>query len=128
MNSPQPSPRLNPVFDLTSRLAAAAVAVLGLTGWATNLELLKSLHPRWVAMNPLTAVCFILCGAALWLLRRPQGDFCVLPNGNGGGAALRKAGGLIDYGVGAVQSRWVRGAAALCAAAVAALAFMKLSD
>ena len=77
MDSSQPSPRLNPVFDLTSRVAAAAVALVGVTvlvGWAGNLQPLKSLHPSWVAMNPLTAVCFILCGVALWLSRQPQAE------------------------------------------------------
>ena len=45
MDSSQPSPRLNPVFDLTSRVAAAAVALVGVTvlvGWAGNVQPLKA--------------------------------------------------------------------------------------
>jgi len=136
MDSSQPSPRLNPVFDLTSRVAAAAVALVGVTvlvGWAGNVQPLKSLHPSWVAMNPLTAVCFILCGVALWLSRQPRPKFCVLPRpngrtGSGAGAGAGAAQHPLDLGVPLRQPRWVRGIAASCAAGVAALAFMKLSD
>lgn len=38
------------------------IAGLVLTGWSFNIELLKRLVPQFVAMNPLTAVCFILSG------------------------------------------------------------------
>jgi signal transduction histidine kinase/ActR/RegA family two-component response regulator len=51
---------------------AAGVAIgLGsaaLLGWQLNAALLKSVVPGLVAMNPLTAVCFILAGVALWAL------------------------------------------------------------
>ena len=54
-----------------ARLAAAAVIVLGamaLIGWVTKVELLKSfLHPGKIAMNPATAVCFVLAGLSLAL-------------------------------------------------------------
>src|SRR5688572_10692373 len=49
----------------------AAIGALVLVGWAFDVETLKSLlHPNEIAMNPATAVCFILAAAALWLLRR----------------------------------------------------------
>jgi signal transduction histidine kinase len=49
---------------------AAGVAALGvvvLLGWAVDSRLLKSIVPWLVAMNPLTAVAFILAATSLWL-------------------------------------------------------------
>jgi PAS domain S-box-containing protein len=66
--------RLVAVVRAVPPVACAVVAAVGalvLVGWAFDLDLLKTLlHPRAVAMNPATAVCFILTAAALWLLRR----------------------------------------------------------
>jgi PAS domain S-box-containing protein len=104
MLTPEPSPRLNPVFDNTSRAAALVVIGIGLialAGWSANYLPLASIHRGWVPMNPLTAACFILCGAALLFLRKEPG--------------LRRA-------------RWAGGAAALCAGFVAAAALVKLTD
>ncbi|MDQ3441535.1 MAG: ATP-binding protein [Planctomycetota bacterium] len=54
-------------------VAAALVALIGalvLVGWALNVEVLKSLlHPERTAMNPATALSFIACAVALWMLR-----------------------------------------------------------
>ena len=54
-------------------LAAAlvgAIGVLVIVGWALDLELLKSLlHPERTAMNPATALSFIVCAVALWVIR-----------------------------------------------------------
>jgi diguanylate cyclase (GGDEF)-like protein len=36
-----------------------------LVGWQFDLELLKRVHPSFVAMNPVTAVCFLLTGLSL---------------------------------------------------------------
>lgn len=48
----------------------ALIAALVLIGWATDVELLKSLmHPERVAMNPATALSFLLCAVGLWALR-----------------------------------------------------------
>jgi PAS domain S-box-containing protein len=49
-----------------------AVALGALIGWWLNVAPLRSLHPALVAMNPLTASCFILAGLALWLLRTEE--------------------------------------------------------
>jgi two-component system NtrC family sensor kinase len=47
----------------------AAAAGLALVGWAADIEVLKSLlHPARIAMNPMTAVGFVLAAAALWVL------------------------------------------------------------
>jgi two-component system, NtrC family, sensor kinase len=102
--TPEPSPRLDPVFDTTSRIAALAVilvAAAALCGWTFDLMLLARVHPMWTPMNPLTAVCFMLGGVALLLLRQEP--------------ARRR-------------TRWAGGTAALCAGVVTALALVKLSD
>ena len=41
-----------------------------LVGWSFDLETLKRVVPGFVAMNPVTALSFIACGAALWLMTR----------------------------------------------------------
>jgi signal transduction histidine kinase/CheY-like chemotaxis protein len=65
-------PRLVARLRLLARSAAIvviAVALLVLAGWTLDVELFKSmLHPGGIAMNPLTAVSFLLGGAALWAL------------------------------------------------------------
>jgi PAS domain S-box-containing protein len=49
---------------------AISIAILTLVGWALGLGVLASLRPGGVAMNPLTAICFILAGLSLWQLGR----------------------------------------------------------
>jgi methyl-accepting chemotaxis protein len=44
------------------------VAALVLVGWRFDIELLKRVLPGLVAMNPATAVAFIICGSSLWLV------------------------------------------------------------
>ncbi len=54
-----------------SMLAAVAVMLVPcavLVGWIVDIEPLKRMLPRLVAMNPLSACNFILCGAALLVL------------------------------------------------------------
>ncbi|MBA3882783.1 MAG: PAS domain S-box protein [Chthoniobacterales bacterium] len=48
---------------------AISVGALVLVGWTLDLELLKRIVPAFVAMNPATAVFFILAGLALALSR-----------------------------------------------------------
>ena len=53
-------------------VVAAVLVTLGcavLAGWAFRNGLLKALVPGAVAMNPATAVAFILSGVSLWMLR-----------------------------------------------------------
>src|SRR4051812_35395048 len=50
--------------------AVAAVGVLVLMGWAAGCEPLKSVLPGLNAMNPMSALCFVLCGAALGVQMR----------------------------------------------------------
>jgi PAS domain S-box-containing protein len=57
-------------------LVCAPVAALGgvvvLAGWVLEVPLLKSLHPALVTMKANTALCFVLIGAALVLLRHGE--------------------------------------------------------
>ncbi|GAA4001677.1 hypothetical protein GCM10022631_10300 [Deinococcus rubellus] len=53
---------------------AMLMGVLVLLGWQFDLELLKRVHPSFVAMNPVTAVCFLLAGLSLWLSRRTDSE------------------------------------------------------
>ncbi len=52
-------------------MGGAAVVLIGmlvLLGWLADWEVCKQVLPGLVAMNPATAVCFILSGVSLWLL------------------------------------------------------------
>ncbi|MEA2711706.1 MAG: two-component system, NtrC family, sensor kinase [Phycisphaerales bacterium] len=66
-------PRLDRIVRFAPAVSAALVATCGLLvliGWFFNVEFLKSLlHAARVAMNPATALCFILLAVALWMLR-----------------------------------------------------------
>jgi signal transduction histidine kinase len=56
--------------EVSALFIAAGVAAMGalvLLGWAVDSRLLKSVLPSLVAMNPLTAIAFILAAASLWL-------------------------------------------------------------
>lgn len=51
-----------------SALWAIVAASLVLLGWQVNLPLLRSAWPGLVSVNPMSAVCFGIAGASLWLL------------------------------------------------------------
>ncbi len=51
-----------------SKLCGLVVALLGfavLAGWQFDIPVLRSISPAWTAMQPWTALCFILSGGAL---------------------------------------------------------------
>lgn len=48
-------------------LLALAVSSLVLCGWTLDVEMLKRIFPTLVAMNPITALAFILLSVSLWL-------------------------------------------------------------
>ena len=53
-------------------LLVIIVGILVLFGWALDLELLKRIFPTLVAMNPVTAVAFILLGLAVPCSQAPE--------------------------------------------------------
>ncbi len=54
--------------------AVVLVSLLVLAGWAFNIEFLKRVFPGAVAMNPMTAVAFILSSVGLWFSRSDVSD------------------------------------------------------
>jgi len=64
-------PRVVAALHRIAHFAAAipiAAGVLVLIGWTAGIETLKRIIPGLVAMNPITAIAFILLGAALTLI------------------------------------------------------------
>src|SRR5690349_8418460 len=57
---------------------ATGVAMLVLIGWQFNITILKSPLPYMNAMNPTTALVFILCGFALLLITSTRIDYIKL--------------------------------------------------
>src|SRR5437867_3893518 len=51
-------------------LAVIAIGASVLVGWIADIAVLKRLSPAFVAMNPLTALLFIVAGCSIVLLRR----------------------------------------------------------
>ncbi len=56
-------------------LTAVAFGIWVLAGWALHIQIVKSILPGQVAVKANTAVCFILTGFALWVLRKGQPAF-----------------------------------------------------
>jgi signal transduction histidine kinase/DNA-binding response OmpR family regulator len=68
---------MRPAADFLFRVRAipwvvGTVALLVLAGWLVGSPLLTSVVPGFVAMNPLTAVCFLAAAAALHLRLMPR--------------------------------------------------------
>lgn len=53
----------------TLGLAAAGIGAVAFMGWVFGIDALKRIHPAWVAMKPNTALCLMLAGLAVVLLR-----------------------------------------------------------
>ena len=73
----QSDPRLVSLFKSITTAASFSVVLVSLvvlTGWAFDIEVLKGVIPNAVAMNPMTAVTFILASASLWLYRADVSD------------------------------------------------------
>jgi diguanylate cyclase (GGDEF)-like protein len=52
---------------LTACLITILISIIVLLGWTLDVEMFKRIFPTFVAMNPTSAVCFILLGVSLWL-------------------------------------------------------------
>src|SRR5687768_13967904 len=55
------------IFARFAALVAGFVGLFVLAGWSFGLDQLTSLAPTWPKMARLTAISFMLAGAALWL-------------------------------------------------------------
>ena len=55
-------------FSALAGGVAVLVGSLVLVGWTLDIGVLKRILPNLVAMNPVTAVSFVLAGVSLWLL------------------------------------------------------------
>src|SRR4051794_16616422 len=83
---------------LIVRGASAALILMGclvLVGWLLDLVALKAILRGRIAMNPVTALCFILSGAALLLLQ---------PGGQGRRTRIGQACAAIVFLVGLVKT------------------------
>lgn len=58
-----------PLISSSAGLGVLGIGVVVLAGWGLGIEVLKRVVPGWAVMNPNTALAFMLCGGALWLLR-----------------------------------------------------------
>jgi hypothetical protein len=56
-------------FSTLAGCVSVLVGSLVLVGWSLDIGVLKRILPNLVAMNPVTAVCFVLAGVSLYLLR-----------------------------------------------------------
>ena len=61
----KPHPESASLLPKMIGFVALAIGAFVLLGWLLNVELLKRLAPGLVAMNPVTALCFMLCGISL---------------------------------------------------------------
>src|ERR1043165_9736278 len=69
METSQPLMASSPL-KLTAKILTVITLFLGvsvLCGWITGNETLKRGIAGGIAMNPLSAVCFLLCAIALWI-------------------------------------------------------------
>ena len=67
-------PRFARTLPVVAGASAAAIGLLALLGWALGSDALKTVVPGLIAMQPLTALCFILGGAALAAAARQTGS------------------------------------------------------
>ena len=74
INAPA-NPRVVGVLRAAAQTFAIIIVVvpaLVLVGWEVDITRFKSVIPGLIAMNPVTAVAFILCGIALWTEIGPE--------------------------------------------------------
>ena len=77
-----------------SKVAAGLTVLLGalvLAGWTLDIQTLMRVLPGLSAMNPMTAVCFILVGASLWCSQTGEsvtGNRILIQAGKGIGMAV----------------------------------------
>jgi PAS domain S-box-containing protein len=83
-------------FCLFVSVAVPALGFLALLGWVFRLEVLRGFSAG-AAMNPVSALCFIVLGLTLWLVRTERSNTAYVL-GNVGAALVTTAGLLILLG------------------------------
>jgi len=93
-----------PVLRGVSRTASVVAVLVGglvLVGWTLDVGVLKRVLPGAVAMNPVTAVSFVLLGASLWILcHEAPGVSRRIAQGFAGAVALVGLGKLVQIAFG----------------------------
>jgi signal transduction histidine kinase len=86
---------------IMSRVAAGGAIVVGvlvLIGWAAWVTPFMSVMPGLVPMNPLTAICFLLAGGALWVQGKTGAPPWIRRVGRAFAVAVTVAGALRLFG------------------------------
>ena len=65
-------PFMSSKTSAASGVAACLIGIAVLLGWAVNSTALVSIHPRFIAMLPITALTGLLCGLAILTLQRER--------------------------------------------------------
>ena len=71
-----PDPRLVSGLQCITAFAGivpAGLGLLGLAGWLFGIPILLTILPGFVAIRPNTAVCLVMLGCSLWLMREQAG-------------------------------------------------------
>ncbi len=66
-----------PILKKISRILNVLFFIIGifvLVGWGAHIETLKRLKPDAVAVNPLSAICFLLCAVSLWIQQNEDAE------------------------------------------------------
>ncbi len=71
--------RITTTITNLASIFVIGIGILVLIGWQANIAALKQVFPKLVAMNPMSAVAFILCGTSI-LLRSQHGFKQIIAN------------------------------------------------
>jgi PAS domain S-box-containing protein len=58
-------------FFLLATITLFIISLLVLAGWQFDIQVFKRILPNFIAMNPVTAICFILCTLSLFYFSKP---------------------------------------------------------
>ena len=70
-----PSPPVGIAIPQAASIMTVLTGCVVLAGWGLHVELFKSVVPGLVAMNPVTALAFILLGFSLWFSTQQPTDW-----------------------------------------------------
>lgn len=90
--SQAPELRWLPIHSLSALAALAAISggLLVLIGWLLDIDILKRVRPGFTAMNPLTAISFVLNGSGIMLLLTNRNRVALMLGGTVAALAVLK--------------------------------------